>query len=472
MIRSLLIAGVIGLVSVPASAQIGGPNKDSFLLTDKEAIGVMPPEVAVAGGVDMAMWSSDGKYVLARRTGIKMTQEVIKGLLARTLQRPPGEVAITVWDAKTHESKDVWKAAMGAGSIERVNWLPQSSTALAIISVTMPQKTPQEPIQRRRGILRINAETGTSKIVLDQPEDYNWDLNISPIRPVAILKYSKPEMVPTKTADGKEGMRVSVWNQSVSIVREGGTISQPIPLPENVVVQNVAWTATGDPILEGIDWPRPPGTKPTVKYLSLDVRTGTIKPTQTPPSALVFKPQGMDGPLHLKRGTTVVKEADSSRTLSTLWLETLTESTQPRALVALDATAGVISPAGDAVLYQSSGTAYVAPLIRMSKQDYAQLVDAAQRTVVLSNAKQLGLAALMYAQDYDENLPGAGGDLNGKLTPYLQNSSLFDGFVYTFGGGPLKDIAEPANTELGYVNGPGGKAVIFADGHVKWRGDK
>jgi hypothetical protein len=90
--------------------------------------------------------------------------------------------------------------------------------------------------------------------------------------------------------------------------------------------------------------------------------------------------------------------------------------------------------------------------------------------VVLSNAKQLGLAALMYAQDYDEVLP-TGDGINGKLAPYLKNESLFDGFTYTFGGGSLSGIDKPAETELGFVTGPGGRAIIFIDGHVKWKPD-
>ena len=48
-------------------------------------------------------------------------------------------------------------------------------------------------------------------------------------------------------------------------------------------------------------------------------------------------------------------------------------------------------------------------------------------------------------------------------------ADLFNGFVYTYGGGALKDIDSPTTTETGYVNGPNGKAVIYADGHVKWR---
>ena len=102
---------------------------------------------------------------------------------------------------------------------------------------------------------------------------------------------------------------------------------------------------------------------------------------------------------------------------------------------------------------------------------FAQARSKARQAAGLSNGKQLGLAILMYAQDYDETYPTPDG-INGKLAPYLKNESLFQGFTYTFGGGSMSGVERPAETEMGFVTGPGGRAVIFADGHVKWKPDK
>jgi hypothetical protein len=74
----------------------------------------------------------------------------------------------------------------------------------------------------------------------------------------------------------------------------------------------------------------------------------------------------------------------------------------------------------------------------------------------------------MWASDHDDTLPGPN-DINSELSPYLKNESLFDQFTYTYAGGPLAAIASPAETILGTVDGPDGQAVIFSDGHVKWR---
>jgi prepilin-type processing-associated H-X9-DG protein len=50
----------------------------------------------------------------------------------------------------------------------------------------------------------------------------------------------------------------------------------------------------------------------------------------------------------------------------------------------------------------------------------------------------------------------------------VKNSSILEGFVYTFKGGKLSDVDKPAETVLGYIEGPGGRAVAYLDGHVKW----
>ena len=75
---------------------------------------------------------------------------------------------------------------------------------------------------------------------------------------------------------------------------------------------------------------------------------------------------------------------------------------------------------------------------------------------------------MMCSQDNDDNFPPAGDGLKDTLTPYIKNASTFPGFVYTLNGGPVKDIKDPATTMMGYIPGPGGYAVVYADGHVQW----
>jgi hypothetical protein len=41
-------------------------------------------------------------------------------------------------------------------------------------------------------------------------------------------------------------------------------------------------------------------------------------------------------------------------------------------------------------------------------------------------------------------------------------------FVYLLGRISVKDVECPATTQVGYVRGSGGRAVIYADGYVEW----
>src|SRR5262249_27637921 len=111
--------------------------------------------------------------------------------------------------------------------------------------------------------------------------------------------------------------------------------------------------------------------------------------------------------------------------------------------------------------------------------------DRAMATVCLSNAKQLGLAVMMYAQDYDEKYPRKNPNYKPLLLPYFKNESLFccpsdnqQQISYKFNkklqGRFQGDVAQPGNTVMLYEGndaGPiyrheGKAAVVFANGRA------
>jgi hypothetical protein len=136
-------------------------------------------------------------------------------------------------------------------------------------------------------------------------------------------------------------------------------------------------------------------------------------------------------------------------------------------LVTSDGTNGALSPTFNAVAYSHLGTVMVRQIVQVPREAYLKARDASLRTAALSKAKQNGLALIMWAGDNDDNFPSKDGWQDG-IKPYVLNASIIDGFNYTFGGGPVSGIADPANTMLGFVNGPGGRAVVYADGHARW----
>ena len=112
-----------------------------------------------------------------------------------------------------------------------------------------------------------------------------------------------------------------------------------------------------------------------------------------------------------------------------------------------------------------------------------------------SNMKQLSLAAMMYAQDWDMHLPQ--GNWTEELLPYTQNPMIYRcpsrpalsvGFAFNERvlGASIWDLAQPSDTVIMFGSDLGGDAPVggaaavpeggihdglvtvgFADGHVK-----
>jgi hypothetical protein len=137
-------------------------------------------------------------------------------------------------------------------------------------------------------------------------------------------------------------------------------------------------------------------------------------------------------------------------------------------VVTSDGVRPSLSPDGGTVAYIHQGDALVREIAKVPKELYLAAQAAALRSLALNKAKQAGLALIMCAADMDDTLLPNNGNWQDALTPYLGDKSLLDGFNYTYGGGPMANIESPATTMIGFVNGPGGRAVVYADGHAKW----
>ena len=121
----------------------------------------------------------------------------------------------------------------------------------------------------------------------------------------------------------------------------------------------------------------------------------------------------------------------------------------------------------DIVVYQDAGSLLFRVIQPVDPATAKKLgLDMIKRKL-LSKAKQVGTGFMIYGSDNDDVLPGAEGWEN-KLMPYMKNRDLMNDFNYTFKGGDLANVEDPANTELGFVVGPGGRAVVYVDGHAKW----
>lgn len=125
------------------------------------------------------------------------------------------------------------------------------------------------------------------------------------------------------------------------------------------------------------------------------------------------------------------------------------------------------SPDNSYVVYLDAGALLLREIKPIDAAEAKKLFAAAMKKKALMDAKQTALAMMMYAADMDDVMPGQEG-WDSKVMPYIKDSDVLKNFTYTFNGGNLANVSDPASTQLGYVMGPGGRAVAYVDGHVKW----
>ena len=151
---------------------------------------------------------------------------------------------------------------------------------------------------------------------------------------------------------------------------------------------------------------------------------------------------------------------------------TLPATYRPSMRLSKDADFALISSSGARVLFRAMGAAFCAELTKIDLERARELLAAHARVKAMNYGKQAALGALLYATDYDDFLPISGGQALESVAPYLKDSSILDKVVWTnLTGQSMGKIEKPSEYQLGYVPGPGGKAVIFADGHIQWIAD-
>ncbi len=225
------------------------------------------------------------------------------------------------------------------------------------------------------------------------------------------------------------------------------------PLPHPLVF-NVQTRKT-EPLATSPARPRPdPALSPTNPALTLDTQTQTLADTQ-----------------HTAQTQARV-----------LWVRR-TRGPKPLSALALDVLPGKDDPqpqwaqTGQQVAYLSHSDLFVADLSTRDatlKEKYfagEPLSCPEERTLAMSELKNIGLAALQYSQDYDESFPPQA-NFNDTLAPYLPPDALLQigsaKFVYHAPADlSLAKMDNPADTVLGTMALPCARVTLYADGHVK-----
>ena len=124
-------------------------------------------------------------------------------------------------------------------------------------------------------------------------------------------------------------------------------------------------------------------------------------------------------------------------------------------------------PRNDCVIYEVAGALLIRDIKPIDLALARTLTLQAAMQKAISDSKEAVLSLIMFASDSDDVLPGQEG-WEARVGPYCSDKDLLRRFNYTFKGGNMANIENPASAELGYILGPGGRAVAYGDGHVKW----
>lgn len=437
-------------------------SQPGVVLTEKRALLMLDSHLAVAPRVYFYTLSPSGRYLVAVQEEPSTRPLEIGG-------PPPEPVAkrLVVWDSQSGVGKEI---PLPKGiRIERttVDWIGKTEKALVFAHSdrTFPVNSPSvDPSSAEltggKEWHILDVANATMRKVGDEGKlAYTQTrISVSPISPYAMRVYEEwPHF------DKEGGLRIS-GKVMVQRLDADGKWSTETKLPAQYeTIGNIDWSADGRTFQLEARRLSADGQAVENRVLLVDPMTGAHED--------VIGPVPTYSPVQGASDVSVVREvteapSTTSPSFQTWWLRSTTKSESEQALVAANGYGAQLPPGERYVAYVVEGALFTRQIVELSLDQYRQMKESASRTIAISNAKQVALGIMMYAADNDDTL---GPDFKiGDLYPYLKNNSILDGFTLVWPGGNMNDVKDPANTVLGYTDGPGGRAVAYLDGHVKW----
>jgi hypothetical protein len=422
----------------------------SAVIDGKDAVVLMPAQ-AIGNNVLKAEWSPTGQSVLMVRTDPIAKKDIVPLTTGAQPQNFSANIYLTSWNRQTKRSME-----MGTVRADRFNepsWFRNQDVAIGFLrAVTDPQTG--------RVIVPAQlywASTITGRLTMLAPPVGNAELGTVEIAEranLALMAFFEPA-----TAEDEVGevfyLLADSTGRLLATIRQSDLGSKRARL---------SWAPSGKNLwLRKFSGPR--GQPPAVEDFIYDPYSKRLTPLKLDPGSFPDEPEPEEQTLKL---LPVKSPAANQSEVQSLMLLSKSEEQPNRALVSGSAVDGAFAVGMDAILYREFGVVMVRELARLPKDVMKQAKLAAEKSDAMIRAKQVGLSIILYGTDYDDELPTAQDFRNEMVYPYAKNRSLFDGFVYTFRGGSMADVEDPSKAELGYVEGPGGRAVIRVDGSVIW----
>ncbi len=416
---------------------------------------MLPPR-AVADNVGDAQWSPSGKYLLYHQTRPITGPEIVSALEGKktiSAYEKPG-----IWSAATKKSVSYPEFMVYAGYQSGYSWIQKHDVAIRLEIASNPQSN----IKTGR-IHWVAPATGLAKAFNIGTEFVNCQLvETNPSKPQVVLQL---QVVSGRSIAPVPIGAEDIWVYSIVILMDINGNVRKLALPNSEAF--LRFTVDGLNLTATYSRYEPALKKSTRVFYELNQSTSKFELANEDNFVFQNEIERPEPILNARLADGIKNPNQLEVKLSAVLLGSTTEEPK-RALIAAEASWVGLSPDEKQVAYITKGVLQVREIVPIDLVAFNKAKEVAEKAKAISDAKQSALALLMFAADHDDTYPSNAAGWQDKVNPYSRNRDSVANFVYTFGGGHLKEIEYISDQEIGYVEGPGGRAVAYGDGHVKW----
>ncbi len=452
-VRGISLIAALAIASLSVGQM--DPQRD-FVLSGKNAYMLLPQDFVCGPTIQEVAWSADGEKLAAIRMYADLTPAMMSEVLTGKPDErhmPDFEQQIITWSAVTRKTTTLMRMKANRGQIRSVQWISGSSSLVVEAVFTEGPESTRNPSS-----VFVLSSSGKTINIGQFDDSKPFEVNPSPYKPVVAL-IEHPPYISTR-----DGAPAPMDPPTMRFFGTEGALSEAIKMPGQTCIP--FWSSNLQMYVLHIE--RVPKKPSKRTWYVVDRRAMKVTPSPAPPDEISAIGKGNAPDLVVQDMSATLSLKKTGVNAPSVVISAPDAKENELSVLTTDGNRGELSPKNNAVSYLNQGSLVVRSIVKVPLEAYLKAKESALKTRLLNQAKQVALAFIMNARDMDDKLPLQGSNLDQLLGPYLKDPSLLSGFKYTFAGGEMTKIEEPASTILGYIDGPGGRAVAYTDGHCKW----